>query len=75
MKTTFLCPDYALFDNLALGDIPGDPAEPKPFRLFAVGENSLTRNGPYRRDGACPPLAVVSLSLIPPVLYFMNSSS
>ena len=45
MKTTFLCSGYALFDGLALGDALGDPAEPKPFRLFAVGENRLTRNG------------------------------
>ena len=45
MKTTFLCSGYALFDGLALGDVLGDPAEPKPFRLFAVGENRLTRNG------------------------------
>ena len=37
--------DYWLFDGLALGDVLGDPACPKPFRLFAVGENHLTRNG------------------------------
>jgi len=37
--------DYTLFDGLALGDVLGDPVNPKPFRLFAVGENQLTRNG------------------------------
>ena len=37
--------DYWLFDGLALGDVLSDPACPKPFRLFAAGENTLTRNG------------------------------
>ena len=37
--------DYTLFDGLALGDVLSDPACPKPFRLFAAGENTLTRNG------------------------------
>ena len=37
--------NYTLFDGLALGDILADAANPKPFRLFAVGENRLTRNG------------------------------
>lgn len=37
--------DYILFDGLALGDVLSDPAAPKPFRLFAVGENRLTRDG------------------------------
>ena len=32
--------NYTLFDGLALGDILA-----KPFRLFAVGDNHLTRNG------------------------------
>ena len=40
--------DYTLFDGLALGDVLGDPVNPKPFRLFAAGKNELTRNGqPY----------------------------
>ena len=40
--------DYLLFDGLALGDVLGDVANPKPFRLFAVGKNELTQNGkPY----------------------------
>ena len=37
--------NYTLFDGLALGDILADAANPKPFRLFAVGDNHLTRNG------------------------------
>ena len=37
--------NYTLFDGLALGDTLADAANPKPFRLFAVGENHLTRNG------------------------------
>ena len=40
--------DYTLFDGLALGDVLGDGANPKPFRLFAAGKNELTQNGkPY----------------------------
>ena len=38
MKTTFLCSGYALFDGLALGDVLGDPAEPK---LYAVAVELL----------------------------------
>ena len=34
-----------LFDGLALSDVLSDPVNPKPFRLFAVGENALTKNG------------------------------
>lgn len=37
--------NYTLFDGLALGDTLADAANPKPFRLFAVGDNHLTRNG------------------------------
>lgn len=37
--------DYTLFDGLALGDVLADVQAPKPFRLFAAGENRLTRNG------------------------------
>ena len=37
--------NYTLLDGLALGDILADAANPKPFRLFAVGDNHLTRNG------------------------------
>ena len=33
------------FDGIALGDILSDIQSPKPFRLFEVGENKLTRNG------------------------------
>lgn len=36
---------YTLFDGLALSDVLSDPVNPKPFRLFAVGDNALTRNG------------------------------
>lgn len=34
-----------IFDGLALSDVLSDPVNPKPFRLFAVGENALTKNG------------------------------
>lgn len=34
-----------IFDGLALSDVLSDPVNPKPFRLFAVGENELTKNG------------------------------
>ena len=34
-----------VFDGIALGDILSDIQSPKPFRLFEVGENKLTRNG------------------------------
>lgn len=37
--------DYAIFDGLALGDVPADGSAPRPFRLFRVGENILTQNG------------------------------
>ena len=36
---------YTIFDNLALSDLHFEQDHPKPFRLFAVGENHLTRNG------------------------------
>ena len=34
-----------IFDGLVLSDVLSDPVNPKPFRLFAVGENALTKNG------------------------------
>ena len=37
--------NYTIFDGLALSDLHFEPDHPKTFRLFAVGENSLTRNG------------------------------
>ena len=37
--------NYTIFDGLALSDLHFEPDHPKPFRLFAVGENPLTRNG------------------------------
>ena len=37
--------NYTIFDGLALSDLHFEPDHPKPFRLFAMGENPLTRNG------------------------------
>ena len=37
--------NYTIFDGLALSDLHFEPDHPKPFRLFAAGENPLTRNG------------------------------
>ncbi len=37
--------DYTLFDGIALGDVISDGTAPKPFRLFRIGANTLTRNG------------------------------
>lgn len=37
--------DYTLFDGIALEDVLSDVTAPKPFRLFRIGENRLTRNG------------------------------
>lgn len=37
--------DYTLFDGIALGDVLSDVSAPKPFRLFRIGENTLTQNG------------------------------
>ena len=37
--------DYTLFDGVALGDVLSEGTAPKPFRLFRIGENSLTQNG------------------------------
>lgn len=37
--------DYTLFDGIALGDVLSEGTPPKPFRLFRIGENSLTQNG------------------------------
>ena len=37
--------NYTIFDGLALSDWHFEPDHPKPFRLFAAGEKTLTRNG------------------------------
>ena len=37
--------DYTIFDGIALGDVISEDGAPKPFRLFRIGENSLTQNG------------------------------
>lgn len=37
--------DYTIFDGIPLGDALESDSAPRPFRLFRIGENMLTRNG------------------------------
>ena len=68
---------YTIFDNLALSDLHFEQDHPKPFRLFAVGENHLTRNGKEfvltlsaEVTTACS--AVCRLRLVPGMNMFEN---